>query len=104
MDDIGLSLGRAISDTLSHADPSTFVFLVVAICIQIAVILFLVIVAPIWIIRHYGARRVEALTLGDQQKLVLEDLERLADRIETRMASIETILDVESPNWKDRIK
>lgn len=102
MDEIVPTLGRAISEALSHTDASTLVFLTVANLVQLALILFLVVVAPVWIIRHYNATRDDAAKLADHQRAVLEKLEKTANRIEERMDTLEKILDADAPNWKER--
>ncbi len=102
MDDIVPTLSRAISEALSHTDASTLVFLTVANLVQLALILFLVVVAPIWIIRHYNANRDDATALAGQQKMILEELEKTAKRMEERMTTLEEILDADVPNWKER--
>ncbi len=63
-------------------------------------VLFLVIVAPLWIIFHYVTRwrTINSLT-GEDEKL-LEDLWQSAETIESRMTNLERILDAESADWK----
>lgn len=62
--------------------------------------LFLVIVAPLWIIFHYVTRwrTINSLT-GEDEKL-LENLWQSAETIERRMANLERILDSEAADWK----
>lgn len=62
--------------------------------------LFLVIVAPLWIIFHYVTRwrTINSLT-GEDEKL-LENLWQSAETIESRMANLERILDAERADWK----
>ena len=68
-------------------------------------IIFLAIVAPIWIICHYTT--VWVRTRAGPGKVVVEraELERmhaLAERLERRIQSLETILDAEAPDWRKR--
>jgi len=65
-------------------------------------ILFLVIVAPIWIIFHYitvwrSARRLS----GDDEK-ALGELWHSARRMEGRIEALEKVLDSEAPGWRMR--
>ena len=103
MEEISATLSRTFGEALSYVDASTLVFLIVANLVQLAIILFLVIVTPVWIIRHYNARKDDAVILANHQKTALEELERTAERMEPGMTAIETILDADSPNWKERM-
>ena len=65
-------------------------------------ILFLVVVAPIWIICHYitvwrSARRLS----GDDEK-ALGELWQSARRMEGRIEALENVLDSEAPGWRMR--
>jgi len=64
--------------------------------IELALILLLVVVAPIWIIAHYVTRWRLAKTLSPQDEKQLAELWRLADRMEERIRNVERILDVDS--------
>lgn len=65
-------------------------------------IIFMVIVAPIWIVMHYSTKRKihGQLTSHDQNELQLlaAEAEKMAMRIET----LEAILDAETPEWRKR--
>ena len=67
-------------------------------------ILFLTIVAPIWIVAHYiaGWRRSRRLSAGDEQ--ALGELWQTARRMETRIESLERVLDAEAPGWRSRME
>lgn len=68
----------------------------------VLMILFLVIVAPIWIILHYVTnwRRARALSAEDER--MLAELWNSARRLEARVNSLERILDTEAPAWRNR--
>ncbi|MEJ2419852.1 MAG: envelope stress response membrane protein PspB [Exilibacterium sp.] len=63
-------------------------------------ILFLTIVAPLWIIMHYrsAGRSRQGLNEGDRRTIeaMLETIDKLSDRIET----LESILDEGHPQWR----
>ena len=63
--------------------------------LEVPLILFLVIVAPIWIIAHYVTRWRMAKTLTPEDEKQFMDLWRTAERMEERIDSIERILEVE---------
>ncbi len=65
-------------------------------------VLFLVVVAPIWIVAHYATRWRTARMMSREQERVLADLWELAQRMEHRVESLESILDGEAPGWRGR--
>jgi phage shock protein B len=70
-------------------------------------IVFLVIVAPVWIIMHYIAmsRRDR---VGKTAPISAEDQEHmgrminLLEKMESRIITLEKILDAEDPRWRDK--
>lgn len=67
-------------------------------------VLFMVVVAPLWIIFHYRGRKRESAQLGADERGALEALTRAAERMETRIAALEKILDAEAPRWRETWK
>lgn len=65
-------------------------------------ILFLVVVAPIWIVAHYATRWRTARMLSREHERALADLWETARRMEARTANLERILDAEAPGWRGR--
>lgn len=65
-------------------------------------VLFLVVVAPIWIVAHYATRWRTARMMSKEQERVLADLWELAQGMEQRVESLESILDAEAPGWRGR--
>lgn len=71
-------------------------------------IIFLVFIAPLWITFHYITvwKRMRAGTAGPGMVAVdraeLERMRELGDQLETRIESLETILDAEAPEWRNR--
>jgi phage shock protein B len=65
-------------------------------------ILFLVVVAPIWIIAHYTTRWRAARRLTSDDEKALGELWQSARRMETRIDALEKILDTEAPGWRMR--
>lgn len=66
------------------------------------VLIFCVFFAPLWLILHYtcARRRGDGLT-GEDEK-ILCDLSQIAKRMEGRVRTLETILDKQAPNWRDK--
>ena len=65
-------------------------------------IIFLVIVAPIWIVAHYITQWRAARRLSGEDEKTLGDLWQSARRMETRIETLEKVLDAEAPGWRMR--
>jgi len=65
-------------------------------------ILFLVVVAPIWIIFHYMTLWRSARRLSGEDEKALGDLWQSAKRMEARIDALEKVLDAEAPGWRMR--
>ena len=71
--------------------------------LTIAVIVFIAVPAPLFIVLHFITKWKQSreISAGDEQ--MLEDMWRLAQRLEERLESLETILDSELPDWRRKI-
>lgn len=69
---------------------------------EIVGILFMAVVAPIWVLLHYITRWKSTKTISNEDESLLADLWESADRIDQRLTNIERILDVEAPDWRNR--
>lgn len=65
-------------------------------------ILFLAVVAPLWIIFHYVSKAKENRGLTDEDEKMLEELWESAKRMEDRIHTLERILDSDAPGWRGR--
>ncbi len=65
-------------------------------------ILFLAVVAPLWIIFHYFSKAKESRGLTKEDEQVLGDLWESAKAMEERIVTLERILDDEAPGWRGR--
>lgn len=63
-------------------------------------ILFMVFVAPIWVIAHYVTKSKRNKGLSPKDERMLEDLWRTARAMERRMETLETIMDAQDPKWR----
>ncbi|MGD9388805.1 MAG: envelope stress response membrane protein PspB [Gammaproteobacteria bacterium] len=67
---------------------------------------FLIIVAavvlPLVIILHYVTKWKSSRTLSGDEQRMLEDLWQDAQKMESRINALETILDAEVPDWRRR--
>ncbi len=64
------------------------------------IIVFMVIVAPIWIIMHYRTAGKKSVGLSDDEQQSLDELAEIADSMEERISTLESILDAETPDWR----
>ncbi len=66
----------------------------------VPIILFVIFVAPIWIVMHYRFKTKMIKGFSDEEmgdfEHMLETLDKLSDRVET----LEKILDEDHPNWR----
>lgn len=71
-------------------------------------IIFLVIVCPLWMILHYRAEaRRERMGVttppsAEDQELMTR-MVTLLEKMETRIGSLERILDADHPKWRERL-
>ena len=68
--------------------------------ITIAIIVFIAIPAPLFIILHFITKWKQSREISGGDEMLLEDLWLLARRLEERLESLETILDNELPHWR----
>lgn len=66
----------------------------------IPTVIFLTVVVPIWLVLHYWTRTRENKGLSDDDRHELEQALALAERLEQRVATLETILDSEHTGWR----
>ena len=69
----------------------------------VPVVLFLAIVAPIWLVLHYRTKSRSQDQLSYDERLELEDLAGHAGKLTERIETLESILDAEAPGWRDRV-
>lgn len=63
-------------------------------------IIFLVFIAPLWLILHYRTLRREADALSAGEHENLERMVALLERMEARIGALEKILDAEHPGLR----
>jgi phage shock protein B len=63
-------------------------------------LIFLTIVAPIWIIAHYLVRWRATRAISRDDQRALGELWESLQRVETRIDALERILDTEAPGWR----
>ncbi len=67
------------------------------------VIIFMVIVAPIWLVLHYRSKGQVSQGLSEEEYIQLSELSETADKMADRIKTLEAILDVETPDWRHKL-
>jgi phage shock protein B len=75
----------------------------VVIAFFVPTIVFLVIVAPLWILMHYRSKQRTRGELSAEERQLLELLTVRAERMGERIETLESILDDETPGWRGRL-
>jgi phage shock protein B len=70
--------------------------------LTLLLVLFLLLVVPLWLILHYATRWRTSRTLSSEDEKMLLELWQSARRMEERIGTLETILDAEAPGWRRR--
>ena len=66
----------------------------------VPMILFMVIVAPTWIVMHYRSVNRSSQHLTEEDRQTLEDMLVAVDQLSERVESLESILDADHPQWR----
>ena len=66
-------------------------------------VLFLTIVLPLIIIGHYTTRWRSSKSLSNADAQMLEEVWENAQKMESRINAMETILDDEVPDWRRKV-
>lgn len=63
-------------------------------------VIFLVVVAPVWIWMHYRSKQRAQGALSETERQELETLALQAERMLDRVETLEAILDAQTPDWR----
>ena len=66
------------------------------------IIIFMIFVAPIWVIMHYRTAGKKSVGLTDDEQNSIADLAEIAEGMEQRISTLESILDAETPDWREK--
>jgi len=66
------------------------------------IILFMVVVAPIWIVMHYRSKGTKQGGITEAEHGRLKELTEIADSMMLRIETLESILDKETPDWREK--
>ena len=65
-------------------------------------VLFITVCLPLWIIFHYVTKWKMSKGLSAEDEKMLSEVWESTNRMEERIATLERILDIESPAWRKR--
>ena len=64
--------------------------------------LFMVVVLPIIVVMHYVTKWKATRGLSREEQAMLEELWKASQSMDSRLNTLETILDVQQPDWKKK--
>jgi len=70
--------------------------------LEAPIILFMVVVAPIWIVMHYRSKGAKQGGITEAEHGRLQELTQIAETMMERIETLESILDKETPNWREK--
>ncbi|HEY7775782.1 MAG TPA: envelope stress response membrane protein PspB [Kineobactrum sp.] len=65
-------------------------------------ILFLVVVAPVWIVMHYRSVNRSSRGLSQDDRQAIEQMLATVDKLGDRIGVLEHILDADHPSWRQQ--
>ena len=68
----------------------------------LAVILFLTIGLPLWLVLHFVTRWKQSREISRDDEQLLEELWALSQRLDDRIETLERILDDDHPHWREK--
>ncbi|MEZ5501336.1 MAG: envelope stress response membrane protein PspB [Halioglobus sp.] len=71
---------------------------------SVPTILFLTVVAPIWIIMHYRSVNRSSRSLNQEDRESIEHMLVTVDKLTDRIGALEAILDADHPQWRQQVK
>ena len=67
----------------------------------VPIVLFMVIVAPTWIVLHYRSANRSSSQMNEDDRQALEDMLVAVYQLAERIESLESILDADHPSWRE---
>ena len=67
------------------------------------IIIFMIFVAPIWLILHYRSKKQMNQGLTQDEYATLQQLADRAEKMADRINTLESILDAEAPQWRSKV-
>ncbi|KZN65677.1 phage-shock protein [Pseudoalteromonas luteoviolacea CPMOR-1] len=67
------------------------------------IIIFMLVVAPLWLILHYKSKKQVSQGLSEHEHRQLIELANKAEKMAERVETLEALLDQESPDWRRKV-
>ena len=67
------------------------------------IIVFMVVVAPLWLILPYRSKKQVSQGLSEHEHRQLLELAQKADKMAERVETLEALLDQEAPQWRRKV-
>ncbi|ALU44460.1 MULTISPECIES: envelope stress response membrane protein PspB [Pseudoalteromonas] len=67
------------------------------------IIIFMIVVAPLWLILHYRSKKQVSQGLSEHEHRQLVELAHKAEKMAQRVETLEALLDQESPEWRRKV-
>jgi phage shock protein B len=71
--------------------------------IMAPVIIFMILVAPIWLVLHYRSKKQVNQGLSQEEYIQLAELSKTAEIMADRITTLEAILEAETPGWRSKL-
>ena len=68
----------------------------------VPMVIFLGLVLPLWLLLHYASQWRTTKGLSNEDKQILSSALAEVERLESRIETLETILDAEQPDWREQ--
>jgi phage shock protein B len=65
-------------------------------------VIFMTVIVPLFVIMHYTTKWKATKGLSDDEHQMLEDLWKEGQAMQSRVNALETILDSEFPDWRNK--
>ena len=73
-----------------------------ATAVFVLTIIFMTVIVPLFVIMHYTTKWKATKGLSDDEHQMLEDLWKESQAMQIRVNALETILDNEVPDWRNK--
>ncbi len=70
---------------------------------SVPTILFMVVVAPIWLTMHYRSVNRSSRGLSEEDRDSIEHMLETVDKLTDRIGTLESILDADHPDWRQQM-
>jgi len=69
---------------------------------EVIPVLLLTVCFPLWIVFHYITKMKTSKGLSAEDEKMLSEVWESTNKMEERIKTLERILDIETPNWRNR--